>query len=79
MDIEAKKEAMESLRLKFIELITHIINVPGSVAQKQQALIRFDEGHMWMQNAIASYIEPTPAPPIAEAQVNVNLEPNEAA
>ena len=37
-----------------------ISKMPGSIVQKQAAFMRFDEGHMWMQNAVATFEEPAP-------------------
>ncbi|HWI50125.1 MAG TPA: hypothetical protein VNU45_18090 [Rummeliibacillus sp.] len=58
-DVETKKLLIEGLVLKFTELMELIIRIPGADVQKRQALLRFDEGCMWMQNAIASYVAPT--------------------
>lgn len=55
---ESKRIMLEHLRNQFINFINNIISMPGSSIQKQQALLRFDEGHMWLQNAIMSHEEP---------------------
>lgn len=57
MDIEAKKQTLETLRQGFIGLMNIVMNTKSSQIQKQQALLRFDEGHMWLQNGIMSYVE----------------------
>ena len=57
--------AIGALRKGFLELMDLIIKLPGAPIQKQQALLRFDEGHMWMQNAIMTYVEP-PKPDAAQ-------------
>jgi hypothetical protein len=65
--IEAKKLALEAMRLKFCEMIDLIIKIPCSHKQKEQAILRFDEAHMWMQNGIINYVEP-PKPESATEQ-----------
>jgi hypothetical protein len=70
MDIEAKKQALETLRLGFIGLMNIVMQAKSSLHQKQQALLRFDEGHMWLQNGIMSYVEePQPVPMTANEPV----------
>lgn len=58
MTPEIKNNFIRQLRDDFVEFIDKIKEMPGSQLQKQQAFLRLDEGHMWMQNAIASYKEP---------------------
>lgn len=89
MDNQAKEYIVHALRKEFITFMQGISKIPGSHVQKQQAFLRFDEGHMWMQNAILSYvppqapIEPPTVPedqPIDEpeaSQESVNLTPDE--
>ena len=48
----------EQLREKFVSFMLELNKMPGSPQQKQQAFIRFDEGHMWMQNAVLSFKAP---------------------
>ena len=54
----------EALRVKFLDFITALKAMPASPMQKQQAFIRLDEGHMWMQNAVLSYNAPAVQPPM---------------
>jgi len=62
MTPETKQFMLEQLRSDYIALMQKLIKIPGAPMQKQQAFLRFDEGHMWLQNAIASYVEPQPQP-----------------
>ncbi len=59
--IEAKKQALDTMRKGFIALMDIVMQTKSAHVQKQQALLRFDEAHMWMQNGIMSYVE-TPEP-----------------
>jgi len=68
MDIEIIQLRLEVLRQQFVTFMQHVIDAPGSNHQKQLALVRFDEGHMWMQNAIASYKEPDQAPEMSQVK-----------
>jgi len=58
MTLEEKQESLSLLRDSFILFMNQIMKTQGSPNQMQQAFIRFDEGHMWMQNAIITYEEP---------------------
>lgn len=58
MSDEHKRFVLESLRNEFVAFMTKLSQMPGSQLQKQQAFIRFDEGHMWMQNSVATYVAP---------------------
>lgn len=62
MDNAAKEYMVQALRKEFIGFMQNISKIPGAHVQKQQAFLRFDEGHMWMQNAILSYVAPQPEP-----------------
>lgn len=55
---EDKKVLIEKLRENFMTFMTVVMELKGAPLQKQQAFLRFDEGHMWMQNAILSFIAP---------------------
>lgn len=61
MTIEEKQAELEKLREAFSALINVVVKAKGGVQQKNQAVMRLDEGHMWMQNAIMTYQEPAPA------------------
>jgi hypothetical protein len=58
MTDDVKLFMMQSLREKFSAFTQEMLKIPGSIMQKQQAFYRFDEGHMWMQNAVLSYQPP---------------------
>ncbi len=58
MNEEAKQYMVQSLRKEFIAFMQGVAKIPGSHVQKQQAFLRFDEGHMWMQNSILSHVAP---------------------
>jgi hypothetical protein len=58
MSDESKKFALDVLRREFIKFMEAVSKIPGAPVQKQQAFLRFDEGHMWMQNAVFTYVEP---------------------
>lgn len=75
MSDDHKKFTLETLRGEFMQFMTKIAKMPGSPIQKQQAFMRFDEGHMWMQNAVATFVEPQSAPtaPVA-ANENITFE-----
>lgn len=62
MSDQAKQFILAKLRDDFIAFMHKMMQMPGSPMQKQQALLRFDEGHMWMQNAVGSYIAPKVTP-----------------
>ena len=57
VDENAKRFMLDTLRTDYIEFMTKCSKIPGAMVQKQQAFMRFDEGHMWMQNAIVSYVD----------------------
>lgn len=57
---EQKMFALDVLRTKFIAFMEAVGKMPASPIQKQQAFLRFDEGHMWMQNAVITFVEPKP-------------------
>jgi hypothetical protein len=52
-----KKQQLETLRLGFMGLMNIVMQSKSAHLQKQQALIRFDEAHMWLQNGIINYVE----------------------
>lgn len=52
MTIEEKQEALEQLGVLFVDFMTKLTQIPGARIQKQRAFVRFDEGHLWFQNAI---------------------------
>lgn len=89
MNNDAKEYMVNAIRKEFIAFMQSIARIPGAHVQKQQAFLRFDEGHMWMQNAILSYVEPQPEPPVGSqpavmdlnvsAQAPLNLSPEEIA
>ena len=58
MTIEEKQENLSKLRDAFIAFMNTAMSLTGTNHGKQLACIRFDEGHMWMQNAIMTYQEP---------------------
>ena len=58
MDDQTKQFMLGNLREEYIKFMTLVAKMPGAQAQKQQAFLRFDEGHMWMQNAVAGYVAP---------------------
>jgi predicted neuraminidase len=58
MTPENKQLFVNHLREAYIEFMNKVLKIPGSPMQKQQGFFRFDEGHMWMQNAILSFEAP---------------------
>lgn len=76
MSIEEKKQTLETLRLGFIGLMNIVMQCKSSQFQKQQAMIRFDEGHMWLQNGIMSFAD-EPAPTPNEASITPSDPVNE--
>ena len=58
MTIEEKQAALNQLRETFSTFISNVVAIQCSQLQKNQAILRFDEGHMWMQNAIMTYQTP---------------------
>lgn len=55
MTDEEKRVMLEVLRTKFKAFMEEMVKLPGQPVAKQQALFRFDEGHMWLQTAILSH------------------------
>ncbi len=78
MDNQAKEFMVHALRKEFIAFMQAMAKIPGSHVQKQQAFLRFDEGHMWMQNAVLSYVAPQhEAETAPKADETGNLSPAE--
>ncbi len=73
MSDQAKGFIIAKLREEFVAFMQKMMAMPGSPMQKQQAFLRFDEGHMWMQNAVGSYVAPQPANDAANELI---VEPN---
>ena len=65
MSDEQKKFAVEALHGLFVDFMNKVSKIPGSMIQKQQAFLRFDEGHMWMQNAVLTFTPPAQPQPVA--------------
>jgi|HubBroStandDraft_2_1064218.scaffolds.fasta_scaffold231860_1 hypothetical protein len=61
MSEQVKTELLTSLREEYMMFMNRVLKIPGAPMAKQQAFLRFDEGHMWMQNAIVSFVEPEQA------------------
>ncbi len=59
-----KQVQIAQLREAFMTFMNVVLQMPGAPIQKQQGFLRFDEGHMWMQNAIMSYQPPVTVEPI---------------
>ena len=55
-----KTVLLQELHADYVAFMQKLANVKGAFVQKQQAFFRFDEGHMWLQNAVLSYVEPEP-------------------
>ncbi len=72
MSDQAKGFIIAKLREEFVAFMQKMMAMPGSPMQKQQAFLRFDEGHMWMQNAVGSYVATKPVNDAANQQL---LEP----
>lgn len=53
-----KAVLLQELHTDYVAFMQKLANVKGAFVQKQQAFFRFDEGHMWLQNAVLSYVEP---------------------
>ena len=64
--VNEKQVLINQLRDGFMALMDVLLKMPGSPLQKQQAFLRFDEGHMWMQNAVMSFVAPQPQPPVEQ-------------
>lgn len=62
MDNESKKFISDQLQKEFYAFMEAMMRIPGLAGQKQLAFIRFEEGHMWMQCALAAH-EPVPVAP----------------
>lgn len=72
MSIESKQVLLNQFRDEYVALMNKVISMPASLAQKKQAMLRFDEGHMWLQNGIINYVEPKPKEPQKEEVENEN-------
>jgi hypothetical protein len=59
---QEKQVLINQLRDGFMAFVEMLLKMPGSPLQKQQAFLRFDEGNMWMQNAIMSFVAPVEPP-----------------
>ena len=46
------------LRKDYMSMMESLSKIPCDEARKQQAFYRFEEAHMWMQNAIINYAAP---------------------
>ncbi|CAB4127756.1 hypothetical protein UFOVP98_23 [uncultured Caudovirales phage] len=57
MTVEEIQANLEKLRTAFITFLDVVISIDALDRGKHMACLRFDEGHMWMQNAIMSYQE----------------------
>lgn len=55
VDQETAMDKLTTLRETYIEFVTKINAIEGSSPHKSNAFTRFEEGHMWMQNAILAY------------------------
>ena len=77
--VNEKQVLINQLRDGFMVLMDLLLKMPGSPLQKQQAFLRFDEGHMWMQNAVMSFVAPQPqppmSPPLAQADAVMDSQP----
>lgn len=60
---ETKQFLLQQLRDDYMGFMQKLVAMPGASVQKQQAFLRFDEGHMWMQSAVMNYMEPQPIEP----------------
>jgi hypothetical protein len=71
---EQKQFNLDVLRKAYVTFMDAVAKMPGAILQKQQAFYRFDEGHMWMQNAVLTYVEPqAPAEPVAPQELEVQV------
>jgi hypothetical protein len=70
MSIEQKQVNLEFLRNEYVAFMGKVAKLPGSPIQKQQAFLRFDEGHMWIQNAIVTHQEKAPVPDELQNDLN---------
>jgi hypothetical protein len=73
MTLEEKQVALNALREAFCAFINVITNIECAIPQRNQAVIRLDEGHMWMQNAIMTYTKAAPESVIEPEQPVVNI------
>lgn len=54
-DMEKLEQTLNLSRQYFMEFMTNVLTLPVAHHQMQQACIRFDEGLMWLHNAIAGH------------------------
>jgi len=66
MDSEVKGFMLAKLGEEFLAFMQKMKAYPGTLPAKQNAFTRFDEAHMWMQNAVLSYPAQTQATTPAE-------------
>lgn len=66
---------LDMLRNEFKAFMEKIFVMPGLPIPKQQAIFRFEEGHMWMQQAIIHNV--APAAPAAKDDVQEPLPETE--
>ena len=66
IDSEVKGFMLAKLGEEFLAFMQKMKAFPGTLPAKQNAFTRFDEAHMWMQNAILSYPSKPPVPASAE-------------
>lgn len=74
MNDDAKRFVLDSLRKTYQDFLQEIVKVPGSAVHKQQALFRFEEAYMWMQNAVVSFIQPAQPHPQPEVPPEIKIE-----
>lgn len=75
MSDQAKDFIIAKLRDDYVAFMQKMMQMPGSPMQKQQAFLRFDEGHMWMQNAVGSYVATQAAPKSDDAANDLIVDP----
>ena len=66
MSNDPKMFALDVLRREYKAFMEKVMQIPGVAIPKQQAAFRFEEGHMWMQQAIIHFVEQQPVPPVPE-------------
>jgi len=76
MDSEVKGFMLAKLGEEFLAFMQKMKAYPGTLPAKQNAFTRFDEAHMWMQNAVLSY-PAQPQAPIPTEPVPDELTPDE--
>lgn len=78
MSNDPKMFALDVLRREYKAFMEKVMQIPGIPMPKQQAAFRFEEGHMWMQQAIIHYVEPpkAPAPNENEGEAVADLPPS---